>query len=81
METFIEAVKNNDLVSAKKAFAEIMSEKTKALVEAEKLVISKSIVIEGEEKDEKESSETKEDKKESDESDEDTKEKDDKEDE
>ncbi|QQV89029.1 hypothetical protein [Providencia phage PSTRCR_121] len=62
METFIEAVKNNDLVSAKKAFAEIMSEKTKHLVEAEKLVISKSIVIEGEEKEEKEPDESEDDK-------------------
>lgn len=72
METFIEAVKNSDLVSAKKAFAEIMSEKTKALVEAEKLVISKSIVIEGEEKEDKpdesetDESEDKKDKKEKD---------------
>lgn len=61
MESFIEAVKNNDLVSAKKAFGELMSEKKNALIEEEKIVIAKSIVIEGEEKSEKDDPEDDED--------------------
>jgi hypothetical protein len=52
MKSFIDAVKNNDLVDAKKLFSEMMKPATTKLVEEEKLTIVKSIVIEGEEKSE-----------------------------
>jgi len=48
MEKLLEAIKNNDLVEAKKAFASIMATKTQDLIENERLDIAKSFIIEGE---------------------------------
>lgn len=49
MEKLLEAIKNNDLVEAKKAFASVMATKTAALIEEETARIAKSFIIEGEE--------------------------------
>lgn len=57
MKSFIDAVKNNDLVEAKKIFNQMMKESTAKLIEAEKLTIAKSVVVEGEEKEEPEDDE------------------------
>lgn len=54
MEDLIEAIKSNDLVAVKKAFAPLIAEKTAGLVEARKIEIARSIMIEGEEADEDE---------------------------
>lgn len=51
MDAFINAVKTNDLVKAKKAFGSIMSERTAALVEARKRELASQVMIEGEESD------------------------------
>lgn len=59
MKSFIDAVKNNDLVEAKKVFNQMMQEATAKLVEAEKIAIAKSVVVEGEEKEESENDEDK----------------------
>ncbi|ANM46631.1 prohead [Morganella phage vB_MmoM_MP1] len=68
MKSFIDAVKNNDLVEAKKVFNQMMQEATAKLVEDEKIKIAKSVVVEGEEKEETEDDEDKEkDKKDKDE--------------
>lgn len=52
MDAFIDAVKSNDLVKAKKAFGPIMLERTNALVESRKRELAAKIMIEGEESDE-----------------------------
>lgn len=52
MDAFIDAVKSNDLVKAKKAFGPIMLERTNALIEARKRELAAQIMIEGEESDE-----------------------------
>lgn len=54
MEAFIDAVKNNDLIAAKKVIEEGMQARTLKLIEAEKIAIAKSIFIEGEEPEEDE---------------------------
>lgn len=54
MEAFIDAVKNNDLIAAKKVIKEGMQARTLKLIEAEKIAIAKSIFIEGEEPEEDE---------------------------
>lgn len=54
MDAFIEAIKSNDLIKAKKAFGAIMSERTVSEVEAMRVNLAASIVIEGEESEEKE---------------------------
>lgn len=64
MDAFIEAIKSNDLIKAKKAFGSIMSERTVSEIEELRVALAKSIVIEGEEdSEEKEESKEKEDKK------------------
>lgn len=54
MEKLLEAIKNNDLVEAKKAFASVMATKTATLIEQETVQFAQSIMIEGEEADEDE---------------------------
>lgn len=54
MDAFIEAIKSNDLIKAKKAFGAIMSERTVSEVEEMRVSLAKAIVIEGEESEEKE---------------------------
>lgn len=53
MEALMEAVKSNDLVKVTKAFNVIMAERTTSLIEQRKKDIAKSVMIEGEEKSEK----------------------------
>lgn len=48
MDAFINAVKSDDLVKAKKAFGPIMLERTAALMEARKKELAAKIMIEGE---------------------------------
>lgn len=52
--TLIEAIKNNDLLKAQRALTEGMKTKVADILERERLVIAKSVVIEGEEPDEDE---------------------------
>ena len=52
MDAFIEAIKSNDLIKAKKAFGTIMSERTVSEIEAMRVSLAASIMIEGEEEDE-----------------------------
>lgn len=54
MDAFIDAVKSNDLVKAKKAFGPIMLERTNALIESRKRELAAAIMIEGEAPEEKE---------------------------
>lgn len=49
MEDLIEAIKSNDLVAVRKAFGTLMTEKKASLIEARKIEIARSIMIEGEE--------------------------------
>lgn len=48
MDAFVEAIKNNDLVKAKKAFGSIMTERTTALIESRKKELAAQVMIEGE---------------------------------
>lgn len=57
MEDLIEAIKSNDLVAVRKAFAPLLAEKTASLIEARKIEIARSIMIEGEEPEEDDESE------------------------
>lgn len=52
MDAYINAVKSNDLVKAKKAFGPIMLERTAALIENRRKELAAAIMIEGEEKEE-----------------------------
>ncbi|AJD81981.1 prohead core protein [Yersinia phage vB_YenM_TG1] len=61
MEQLIEAIKSNDLVKAKKALGSIMLERTSTLVEAEKIAMAKSVMIEGEEPESEEKDDSEED--------------------
>ena len=49
MEKYISAIRSNDLVEARKAFAPLMSASISTLIEARKIEIAKSVIIEGEE--------------------------------
>lgn len=49
MEDLIEAIKSNDLVAVKKAYAPLIAEKVHSLIEARKVEIARSVMIEGEE--------------------------------
>lgn len=49
LSDYIEAIKTRDLVKAKRAFGAIMAEKNLSEVEARRLEIAKSVMIEGEE--------------------------------
>lgn len=61
MDAFIDAVKSNDLVKAKKAFGPIMLERTNALMEARKRELAAAIMIEGEAPEEEEEMDDEED--------------------
>lgn len=74
MEDLIEAIKSNDLVAVKKAFAPLMAEKTTSLIEARKIEIAQSVMIEGEEPKDEDGDEDKSDKDESEKDTEDDKE-------
>ncbi|HBK9476211.1 TPA: prohead core protein [Escherichia coli] len=52
MEGLIEAIKSNDLVAARKFFAEAMAARTIDLIKEEKIAIARNFLIEGEEPDE-----------------------------
>lgn len=52
MEGLIEAIKSNDLVAARKLFAEAMAARTTDLIKEEKIAIARNFLIEGEEPDE-----------------------------
>lgn len=54
MEGLIEAIKSNDLVAARKFFAEAMAARTIDLIKEEKIAIARNFLIEGEEPDEDE---------------------------
>ena len=71
MESLIEAIKSNDLVAARKLFAEAMAARTTDLIKEEKIAIARNFLIEGEEPDdedddEDEDSDDKDDKKDKD---------------
>lgn len=71
MEGLIEAIKSNDLVAARKLFAEAMAARTTDLIKEEKIAIARNFLIEGEEPDdedddEDEDSDDKDDKKDED---------------
>ena len=71
MEGLIEAIKSNDLVAARKLFAEAMAARTTELIKEEKIAIARNFLIEGEEPDdedddEDEDSDDKDDKKDKD---------------
>ena len=51
MEGLIEAIKSNDLVAARKFFAEAMAARTIDLIKEEKIAIACNFLIEGEEPD------------------------------
>lgn len=80
MEGLIEAIKSNDLVAARKFFAEAMAARTIDLIKEEKIAIARNFLIEGEEPededDDDEDSDDKDDKKDKD-SDEDDEDEDD----
>ncbi|WRN92587.1 prohead [Shigella phage vb_GEC_SH_GT] len=80
MEGLIEAIKSNDLVAARKLFAEAMAARTIDLIKEEKIAIARNFLIEGEEPededDDDEDSDDKDDKKDKD-SDEDDEDEDD----
>lgn len=65
MEGLIEAIKSNDLVAARKLFAEAMAARTIDLIKEEKIAIARNFLIEGEEP-EDEDSDDKDDKKDKD---------------
>ncbi|UFK27254.1 hypothetical protein LDJ77_00006 [Escherichia phage UoN_LDJ77_1] len=71
MEGLIEAIKSNDLVAARKLFAEAMAARTTDLIKEEQIAIARNFLIEGEEPDdedddEDEDSDDKDDKKDKD---------------
>ncbi|AEA73124.1 prohead [Shigella phage Shfl2] len=69
MEGLIEAIKSNDLVAARKLFAEAMAARTIDLIKEEKIAIARNFLIEGEEpedEDDDEDSDDKDDKKDKD---------------
>lgn len=69
MEGLIEAIKSNDLVAARKLFAEAMAARTADLIKEEKIAIARNFLIEGEEpedEDDDEDSDDKDDKKDKD---------------
>lgn len=57
MEDLIEAIKSNDLVAVRKMFESEMAPVVSSLIEARKVEIARSIMIEGEEPDEENESE------------------------
>lgn len=57
MEGLIEAIKSNDLVAARKFFAEAMAARTTDLIKEEKITIARNFLIEGEEPDDEDDDE------------------------
>lgn len=57
MEGLIEAIKSNDLVAARKLFAEAMAARTTDLIKEEKIAIARNFLIEGEEPDDEDEDE------------------------
>ncbi|QBQ77953.1 prohead [Escherichia phage vB_EcoM_G9062] len=57
MEGLIEAIKSNDLVAARKLFAEAMAARTTDLIKEEKIAIARNFLIEGEEPDDEDDDE------------------------
>ena len=57
MEGLIEAIKSNDLVAARKLFAEAMAARTIDLIKEEKIAIARNFLIEGEEPEDKDEDE------------------------
>ena len=57
MEGLIEAIKSNDLVAARKLFAEAMAARTTDLIKEEKITIARNFLIEGEEPDDEDEDE------------------------
>ena len=57
MEGLIEAIKSNDLVAARKLFAEAMATRTTDLIKEEKITIARNFLIEGEEPDDEDDDE------------------------
>lgn len=57
MEDLIEAIKSNDLVAVKKAYAPLIAEKVHSLIKARKVEIARSVMIEGEEEPEEDDDE------------------------
>lgn len=57
MEGLIEAIKSNDLVAARKLFAEAMAARTIDLIKEEKIAIARNFLIEGEEPEDEEDDE------------------------
>lgn len=57
MEGLIEAIKSNDLVAARKFFAEAMAARTIDLIKEEKIAIARNFLIEGEEPDDEDEDE------------------------
>lgn len=62
MEGLIEAIKSNDLVAARKLFAEAMAARTTDLIKEEKIAIARNFLIEGEEPDDEDDDEDGDDK-------------------
>ncbi|YP_010278296.1 prohead [Shigella phage KNP5] len=69
MEGLIEAIKSNDLVAARKFFAEAMAARTIDLIKEEKIAIARNFLIEGEEPDDDEDDDEDEDDEDSDDKD------------
>ncbi len=69
MEGLIEAIKSNDLVAARKFFAEAMPARTIDLIKEEKIAIARNFLIEGEEPDDDEDDDEDEDDEDSDDKD------------
>ena len=69
MEGLIEAIKSNDLVAARKLFAEAMAARTIDLIKEEKIAIARNFLIEGEEPDDEDEDEDEDDDEDSDDKD------------
>ena len=57
MDDLIQAIKSNDLVAARKLFAEAMAARTIDLIKEEKIAIARNFLIEGEEPEDKDDDE------------------------
>lgn len=77
MEGLIEVIKSNDLVAARKFFAEAMAARTIDLIKEEKIAIARNFLIEGEEPDDEDDEDEDDDDKKDKDSDEDDEDEDD----
>lgn len=69
MDDLIQAIKSNDLVAVRKVFEAHMAPVVSSLIEAEKIKIARSIMIEGEEPKDEDDGDDKDEKKKKEESD------------